>query len=215
MNPLNTIQQMQNQAQQRQQDNRSLLMKLLGSHDIQVNNTTPTVSMSSPSPAPLSTPIMATKPSLTSNRGFVLPKDQEYKLLSNILAEAQAEGTPGMQAVINVIGNRIGTKNLTGGKYKNAFDVISEPHQFSAFSTGNQIYKKYLDVLRGKKTSLTPLEKNNLSQVQNLINQAKTGTLQDLTKGATQYYNPQKANPIWASKLKNMVNIGSHTFGKF
>ena len=47
-----------------------------------------------------------------------------------------------------------------------------------------------------------------------IVTLARQNKLKDVTHGATHYFNPKKANPSWAKKMKKTATIGHHDFYK-
>lgn len=166
-----------------------------------------------PLAAPVAIPKVATSTPI-KKPGYDIPEDYKNKVLATMMAEAENQDEIGLQAVLNTMHNRIGTKNLTGGIRENIFDVISEPAQYSAFSVSNPKYAKYRDYLRGKKVNLLPIQKQLLDKIKEFYEQASTGELKDLTNGATFYYNPSVVEPYWGKLLRDVITIGNHKFGK-
>jgi len=183
--------------------------KILGGKEITVNNTTANQAMSLGK-----LPQQEFQQRLQYRPEFNIPKDQENKVIATVMAEALGEDKNGLQAVLNVVSNRIGTPDLIGGTRKNAFDVVSEHRQFSAFSVNNKIYTRIRDYLGGADIKLTDQEKKKLELVKELYQYVATNDLNDVTNGATHYYNPDKVTPYWADKLQDTVRIGNHIFGK-
>lgn len=145
---------------------------------------------------------------------YNLPIEQKNKVIATMLAEAISDGEDGLRAVMNVINNRIGTPSLRGKQRANVFDVVSEPKQFSGFSTSHEVYSKFKDYLNGKDVKLTKKEQRLLDTAVEIYRSASLGELDDTTNGALQYYNDALAQPTWGEKLKDKVRIGSHVFGK-
>ena len=119
-------------------------------------------------------------------------------IAATLIGEAGGEGKNGMQAVLNVIMKR--SKN----DFEKASGVCLARKQFSMWN-GVKDKSKIIS-----KNSHHPKWKEALE----LVEQAKKGTLQDITKGASSYYAHKKVTPYWASSMDETVVIGNHTFMK-
>ena len=120
-----------------------------------------------------------------------------------IWGEAEGEGAIGMQAVGNVIMNRVDAKSKYGA---DAQDIIMEQNQFSAIDDPERI-KKMMD-----------LTEDNIDYIQALEISKKllAGELEDITNGATHYYNPKTANinQDWIKQYPITYEHGKHIFAK-
>ena len=125
-------------------------------------------------------------------------------LALTLQAEAAGEGFDGMLAAGSVIMNRASSGNYGGS---NVRDVIMKPGQFSAWNgvTGYAGGEGAIDM-----DSLKPT-KAALKAAEKLL----SGQYEDVTGGATHYYNPQVATPKWGGQAgKGWTDIGNHRFGK-
>ena len=125
-------------------------------------------------------------------------------LALTLQAEAAGEGFDGMLAAGSVIMNRASSGNYGGS---NVRDVIMKPGQFSAWNgvTGYAGGEGAIDMDRLKPT------KAALKAAEQLL----SGQYEDVTGGATHYYNPQVASPKWGGQAgKGWTDIGNHRFGK-
>ena len=117
-----------------------------------------------------------------------------------IWGEAEGEGAEGMQAVGNVILNRANIKN------KNIPEVMFRKDQFSAIGDKNRF------------NSMINLSPDNPEYIQALEISKKllAGELDDITNGATHFYNPNTANMEldWIKQYPVVTTIGKHTFAK-
>ena len=115
-----------------------------------------------------------------------------------IWGEAEGEGAEGMQAVGNVILNRANIKN------KNIPEVMFRKDQFSAIGDKNRF------------NSMINLSPDNPEYIQALEISKKllAGELDDITNGATHFYNPNTANMNydWIKQYPVVATIGNHTF---
>jgi spore germination cell wall hydrolase CwlJ-like protein len=138
--------------------------------------------------------------------GSSTPRDMsDAEILALTLqAEAGGEGFDGMLAAGSVIMNRADSGNYGGN---NVRDVIMKPGQFSAWNgvTGYAGGEGAIDMDRLKPT------KAALKAAEQLL----SGQYEDVTGGATHYYNPQVATPKWGGQAgKGWTDIGNHRFGK-
>lgn len=112
-----------------------------------------------------------------------------------IWREARGEGITGMQAVSNVIRNRAKKSKLT------IYEEITKPLQFSAITAkGDPMLNVY--------------PKSNDKQWLEAQDIVDTENLEDITNGATHYFNPNVVMPSWADKLTKIGSIGNHDFYK-
>jgi spore germination cell wall hydrolase CwlJ-like protein len=130
-----------------------------------------------------------------------------YTLARTIWGEARGEGLRGMQAVANVIMNRYKAAKSSSGRAgqwgSTVGDICTKPKQFSCWNANDPNRAKMLSV-----TSADPQFRDALS----LADKALRGILPDITGGATSYY--AGATPYWATGVKPIASIGSHTFLK-
>lgn len=111
-------------------------------------------------------------------------------MLKNVYHEARGEGVAGMQAVAAVTLNRAAQ---TG---KTVCDTVYAPKQFSWANTA-----------KGRDKPIT----GDTSTVYAVVAQAMTGTMQDITNGAT-HYHTKKVKPIWRKSLDKITIINNHIF---
>jgi spore germination cell wall hydrolase CwlJ-like protein len=142
----------------------------------------------------------------TARPGSTTPRDMsDAEILALTLqAEAGGEGFDGMIAAGSVIMNRADSGNYGGS---NVRDVIMKPGQFSAWNgvTGYAGGEGAIDMDRLKPT------KAALKAAEQLL----SGQYEDVTGGATHYYNPQVASPKWGGQAgQGWTDIGNHRFGK-
>ena len=116
-----------------------------------------------------------------------------------------------MQAVLNVIMNRV------NGDVRKAAIQCLKPYQFSGWNKVNKkdsdSIKKYIDSKKSHARFKIALD---------LVNQAKSGSLKDITKGANHFLNVQLTKqqrsggklPSWYNKDKVVADIGRHQFLK-
>ena len=122
-------------------------------------------------------------------------------LAKTIQAEAGNQGAQGMMAVGNVIMNRLGK----GGSLP---DVILAPGQFSPWNS----VTGYAGGAQGQDMAkLKPSE-----QAYKTADMLLSGNYEDITGGATHFYNPSISNPAWGRDKAggDWQTIGAHIFGK-
>lgn len=133
-------------------------------------------------------------------KGYDMTQPQEVYLAKTIWGEARGEGLKGMQAVANVIMNRVSRGGWYGASVK---DVVLKPYQFSCWNE-NDPNRALLDAIG--ETTL------NASGAMSVAEAAINGTLRDITGGATEYHNKNiKPNWNW-DKLEQTTVIGNHIF---
>lgn len=115
-------------------------------------------------------------------------------IAATLWLEARGEGREGIQAVASVIANRARKSGKTMAQ------ECLKPKQFSCW---NERAKEVPANAKGevwkfcKTTAKTMVE----------------GTFKP-TNNATHYYNPKLCNPKWGAKMKDVVTIGRHRFGR-
>lgn len=133
-------------------------------------------------------------------KAYDMTQPQEIYLAKTIWGEARGEGAEGMQAVANVIMNRVDRGGWYGLSVK---DVVLKPYQFSCWNAG--------DPNRVKLDNLTLAELSTFGALE-IAQKAIAGQLPDITGGATEYHAANiKPNWDW-SKLQKTVQIGNHIF---
>ena len=126
--------------------------------------------------------------------------DSEIETMAKtIYGEARGEGLPGMEAVANVIINRVKHPCWWGRTIR---EVCLKPMQFSCWNTD--------DANRCQLES--DLSNEPIFQVCcRIAKRAICGLLPDRTKGAT-HYHALSVSPKWANALVPNVQIGNHLF---
>ena len=116
--------------------------------------------------------------------------------------EARGEGKEGMQAVINVIMNRVKAGGWWGATPK---EVCTKKSQFSVWNKSDPNYAPMLAVSDSD---------GNFAVAKNLASLAYHGLLPDITNGATNYLalGSLSSVPGWTKRLKQVASIGNHTF---
>lgn len=114
--------------------------------------------------------------------------------------EARGEGIAGMQAVLNVIGNRALHPGWWGDDIAS---VCTKPWQFSCWNENDPNRDKLLSV-----TDEDPRFRAALPLAARLV----VGSLHDITRGSDSYYATNTPKPRWASGRSPQVIIGHHAF---
>ncbi len=132
-----------------------------------------------------------------------------------LIGEAGGEGYKGMQAVMNVIMNRV----RGGDPFRGAVDVVLKPKQFSFFDKYNSGGEKMQDIVA------KAMQHPRWAEAKELALVGMQRKLEDITDGATHYHvtrGKSKVTPYWSSPKFGGKNsealatntIGSHTFFK-
>lgn len=124
---------------------------------------------------------------------------EEYVVAETIWREARGESQCGRMAVASVISNRMKERGMSGA------EVCLEHGQFSCWGNGRTF------VFRKKRLCLSD-EKVWIECVS--LAKSITSKRFRATINANHYYNPQKSNPSWGRKMKNVKVIGRHRFGR-
>lgn len=128
-------------------------------------------------------------------------------IAESIPGEDEKETYRNMQSVANVVLNRLKDKKTDFRKYKNVKDVISDTSGVKQFSGYQDKNYKIADKDRRYSTAL------------DIANKAVAGTLEDITEGATFFYNPNETKPenakffedrLKSGRFKYVGRIGSH-----
>jgi len=119
--------------------------------------------------------------------------------------EASGDGKAGMQAVINVIHNRV-----LDSKFKNSYKaVILKPKQFSVFNTDNPVRSTLVKFATDFNYYVSINSSLNIAY--KLARLEKLGLLSDKTKHAV-FYHRKNMVPLWAKDYIPTVQIGNHVF---
>ena len=126
-------------------------------------------------------------------------------LAKTIYGEARGESVAGMEAVANVILNRV-KMNLIQSMWwgKSIEEVCLKPKQFSCWNQDDPNFK----ILQND------LSQNPIYQIcERIAKRALAGVLKDNTNGATHYHS-FTCHPLWARHLVPCAQIGHHLFYK-
>lgn len=112
--------------------------------------------------------------------------------------ESRGEGEQGMQAVANVVCNRVAVNGSS------VYREVTKPWQFSSITAHND-----------PQLGLYPISDDpNWILAVAVAHSVMNGTLPDITNGATYYFNPSVVRPAWAADMQQTAQIGKHVFYK-
>lgn len=131
-------------------------------------------------------------------KGYDMTDDQLDYMARTIYGEARGEGSKGMQAVANVIMNRVNAGSWYGASIK---DVCLKPYQFSCWNND--------DPNRQIIMNATPAQ---LATARAIAEKVVNGNLPDITGGATHYHATSIAAPYWTASMRKTATIGHHIF---
>lgn len=121
-----------------------------------------------------------------------------------LFGEARGEPLSGIEAVANVIMNRVKHAIRIGNYWwgKTVTEVCLKPFQFSCWNIADP----------NRSVLNTDLSNNKVYQIcERVAKRALSGFLTDNTKGATHYHTKQ-INPAWARSAVPCADIGHHLF---
>ena len=134
-------------------------------------------------------------------KGYDMTQGQDVYLAKTIWGEARGEGARGMQAVANVVMNRVNAGSWYGASVK---DVVLKKWQFSCWND-NDPNKAIIENLSERQLALN----GSLAIARQVMN----GSLPDITGGAT-HYHAKSIVPSWAASMQKTAVIGNHIFYK-
>lgn len=135
-------------------------------------------------------------------RKVLTDENKEIDVLARtIWGEARGEGQRGMQAVANVIMNRVNALSWFGNTVES---VCKKPYQFSCWNANDPNASQ---CLRVSDTDAA------FRQCLNIAKLAVDGRLADIT-GNADHYHAVGVNPSWAKTYRFTVQIGNHKFYK-
>jgi len=133
--------------------------------------------------------------------------DKEIDVFARTLyGEARGEGLTGLEAVANVIMNRLKISRQKG-KFWWGNDLVSickKPYQFSCWNEKDVNLIKINDITAKDKIFATCVR---------IARKAVAGILKDNTNGAT-HYHAKYIEPFWAKNQIPNADIGQHLFYK-
>lgn len=115
-------------------------------------------------------------------------------IASTLWYEARGEGKDGITAVASVIANRAKASGKTMAQ------ECLKPKQFSCWN--------------GVKVAVPSKAKGEVWEFCKATAKKMVAGEFKPTNTATHYYNPKLCNPKWGAKMKDMVTIGRHRFGR-
>lgn len=137
-------------------------------------------------------------------------KDDIEVLARTIFGEARGESREGKIAVANVVMNRVrkrcqaGFVRVRGQKLVNIAATCLKPYQFSCWLKNDP----NLEVIRNIGTENAVYRECLL-----IAKDAAEGNLNDITMGATHYYNPRGCKcPAFARGKQPCLSLGAHLF---
>lgn len=154
-----------------------------------------------PPPAPGSSGRPSSKPGNVAGSNL----DERTLLALTLVGEAGGEGPRGMQAVGNVIMNRV----RVGKRGNSVSEVIRSPKQFSVWNNTSPSSRLAAINSAGAGSAVA----RNYQQAYDISGQLLSGQLGDITNGATSYH-ARYVNPSWADPSKRTAVIGQHIFYK-
>lgn len=140
-----------------------------------------------------------------------MTKERDIDTLARTLyGEARGEDRQGKIAVACVVLNRVkkrimaGYRIIGGVKVPTIDATCLKPWQFSCWND-NDPNKKIIQNV--------DLTNKRFAECYEIATMAANGELEDITKGATHYYNPKACNqPKWAKGKTPCVVLGHHLF---
>lgn len=117
-----------------------------------------------------------------------------------IYGESRGEGKIGMQAVTNTIMNRVAKQTWYG---LTPFEVCHKKWQYSCWNSGDP----NLPIIQEADDSIPVFV-----DAKNIAGKAVAGELEDITNGATHYYDKRIPTPDWAEGKEACAAIGHHLF---
>ena len=147
-----------------------------------------------------------------AERNLVDPVEKEL-LAQAIYGEARNQGKEGMEAVGNVVLNRLNKNTYFGGTLE---EVIKKPEHFSVFNPETSPDKQWnQDIIDNYEETIAATKDDPyFIEALEIAEGLLTGKIEDNTGGATHYYNPDITTPWWADspKMTKLKKIGNHTF---
>lgn len=137
---------------------------------------------------------------IMTRKTVLVDKSEEIDVLARtIWGEARGEGVTGMQAVANVIINRVNAGIWYG---RTVSEVCKKKYQFSCWLPSDPNYAKCQAVT---------IADNSFQNAMFLAAKGVAGELEDITGGAN-HYHASSIKPSWADATKVTAQIGNHIF---
>ncbi len=123
-------------------------------------------------------------------------------LARTIWGEARGEGAKGMQAIANVILNRVAIADKRGSFWwgDDIIQVCQKPYQFSCWNRSDPNFQKLQQV---NETD------HDFATAKYIAQKGIEGKLKDITHGAT-HYHTKTTKPYWAKSKTSCKVIGNH-----
>lgn len=143
---------------------------------------------------------------VTSSATSKIDKKTLEKRIQNvaktIYTEAAGESYNGKLAVATIIWNR---SKQSPWKGLTLSQICKQPKQFSGWNNGEPTIKIN-----------NPIDQKAWDESLKIATSMVNGTFKPLASlgSSNQYYNPKKASPSWGDKMKDVVYLGNHKFGK-
>lgn len=127
---------------------------------------------------------------------------QDDDVVGTIMGEAAGEPPEGQQAVLNAIQNRSRMKQMPWS------EVVRQPRQFDGYNPNNDMFRRTMMQLRGQQ-ALNPSEMESFMRIKDMV----ARNPEDITRGATHFYNPQTAASYpWMQEGEETLRTGNHAF---
>ena len=133
----------------------------------------------------------------------VLDPEQVLCLAMNVYFEARGEPLTGKIAVAQVTMNRVNQSVK-----RNVCAIVKQDSQFSWYNAR----KVPTVVLYSRQGEVIEQNLEAWTQSQMVAVTVMTMQTRDVTSGATHFYNPDKARPVWRTKYPVVAEIGNHLF---
>lgn len=128
-------------------------------------------------------------------------------LAANVFMEARGESLKGMQAVADVVINRVKDPSFPAS----ICGVIKQPYQFSWVKGDNRAGK----LLRGDTTGLNTTSLIAYHKSQLIASKALSEGYKPLLPSNVVSFHNNTVTPNWSTKMNKYTRIGSHTFYSF
>jgi spore germination cell wall hydrolase CwlJ-like protein len=144
--------------------------------------------------------------------------EQAYCMAQNIYYEAKSENKQGQFAVASVTLNRVNDArfpNTICGVVKQSTMSVASKRLVCAFSWYCENDKRGKEIpVRNKDGSINTQVAEQFKAASIVAIKAMSGSVTDVTRGATHFHNPSVSQPAWTQSLKKTVSLGQHDFYK-
>ncbi|MES2728503.1 MAG: cell wall hydrolase [Pseudomonadota bacterium] len=141
----------------------------------------------------------------TDKQGEKFSRDLIVDVLARtIWGEARGEGEDGMQAVANVVLNRVAVARQRGDYWwgRTIVQVCQKPYQFSCWNKNDPNFPALIRV---------DMKDAGFATAHRIATLAVMGRLPDITRGAD-HYHARSVAPFWARDHTPVCHIGGHIF---